>query len=131
SRRSDRDGDEPALPGAGDPAPRAGGVRPAARLFPGETHDMKCHEAKRHLDLFMDGELSVPENLKVLEHLNLCRACGAVYEGEKALRAALRARLGAERAPEGLVERLAQAKESAAPLSVLPRRRWLSIAAAA
>ena len=43
---------------------------------------MKCHESKRHLDLFMDGELSVPENLKVLEHLNLCRPCASVYEGE-------------------------------------------------
>jgi hypothetical protein len=70
---------------------------------------MKCHEAKRHLDLFMDGELSVPENLKVLEHLNLCRACGGVYEGEKALRAALKSRLGTEEAPAGLAERLAAA----------------------
>jgi anti-sigma factor RsiW len=68
---------------------------------------MKCHEAKRHLDLFMDGELSVPENLKVLEHLNLCRPCAGVYEGEKGLRAALRSRVGSERAPAGLAERLA------------------------
>lgn len=92
---------------------------------------MKCHDAKHHLDLFMDGELSVAENLKVLEHLNLCRSCAAIYEGEKALRAALRARLGSERAPEGLVDRLARAADTADPLAVLPRRRWLSIAAAA
>lgn len=92
---------------------------------------MKCHDAKHHLDLFMDGELSVPENLKVLEHLNLCRACVSVYEGEKALRAALRAKLGSERAPEGLIERLARAQDSAAPAAVFPRRRWFSIAAAA
>jgi anti-sigma factor RsiW len=93
---------------------------------------MKCHEAKRHLDLFMDGELSVPENLKVLEHLNLCRACGSVYEGEKALRAELRTQLGSEAAPAGLLEKLAG---SAAP--VVPFRRFsgrqglLSVAAAA
>jgi hypothetical protein len=68
---------------------------------------MKCHEAKRHLDLFMDGELSVPENLKVLEHLNLCRACSGIYEGEKALRASLKSSLGEVRAPAALAERLA------------------------
>jgi len=95
---------------------------------------MKCHEAKRHLDLFMDGELSVPENLKVLEHLNLCRACSSVYEGEKALRAALRARVGSEPAPLGLAERLAASIE-AAPVAAFrrpaTRQGLLSIAAAA
>ena len=93
---------------------------------------MKCHESKRHLDLFMDGELSVPENLKVLEHLNLCRPCADVYEGEKALRALLRARVGSATAPAGLAERLLQenapAARSGAPL---PRRPWYSVAAAA
>jgi anti-sigma factor RsiW len=79
---------------------------------------MKCHEAKRHLDLFMDGELSVPENLKVLEHLNLCRACSSVYEGEKALRTRLRAQVGSEAAPAGLLERLA-----GSPAPVLSFRR--------
>ena len=67
---------------------------------------MKCHESKRHLDLFMDGELSVPENLKVLEHLNLCRPCASVYEGEKALRGVLRSSAGSDRAPAGLAARL-------------------------
>ena len=43
---------------------------------------MMCHEAKRQLDLFMDGELSVADNMKVLEHLNLCRPCAGVYEGD-------------------------------------------------
>jgi anti-sigma factor (TIGR02949 family) len=95
---------------------------------------MKCHEAKRHLDLFMDGELSVPENLKVLEHLNLCRPCSGVYEGEKALRGAVRSSAGSDRAPAGLAERLV----SALPQAVLPferrassRSRLFSLAAAA
>lgn len=95
---------------------------------------MKCHEAKRHLDLFMDGELSVPENLKVLEHLNLCRPCAAVYEGEKALRGALRSRLGSETAPAGLAARLS----ASLPAEVVPfarpsssRQRLFSVAAAA
>ena len=95
---------------------------------------MKCHEAKRHLDLFMDGELSVPENLKVLEHLNLCRPCSGVYEGEKSLRGALRSTAGSDRAPAGLAARLT----ASLPASVLPfvrppssRRRLFSVAAAA
>ncbi|MBV8880117.1 MAG: zf-HC2 domain-containing protein [Planctomycetaceae bacterium] len=93
---------------------------------------MKCHEAKRHLDLFMDGELSVPENLKVLEHLNLCRPCADLYEGEKSLRALLRARAGSETAPAGLAERLlAEEAPAASPVASFPRRRWLSVAAAA
>jgi len=95
---------------------------------------MKCHEAKRHLDLFMDGELSVPENLKVLEHLNLCRPCAGVYEGEKTLRGALRSELGAIRAPEGLAAKLAGA-HAAPRLELIPpasgRFRLFSSAAAA
>lgn len=98
---------------------------------------MKCHDANHHLDLFMDGELSVPENLKVLEHLNLCRPCAGLYEGEKALRATLRARVGSGRAPEGLAEKLAgAASEFAAPTTApapapFARRRLVSVAAAA
>ncbi len=94
---------------------------------------MKCHEAKRHLDLFMDGELSVPENLKVLEHLNLCRPCGGVYDGERALRARLKSQLGSVQAPAGLAERLAAS--DAVPVAALRRptgkSRLFSVAAAA
>ena len=95
---------------------------------------MKCHESKRHLDLFMDGELSVPENLKVLEHLNLCRACASVYEGEKALRGALRSKLSDVRAPEGLAARLAGSASAPRIELVKPastRARLFSVAAAA
>ena len=103
---------------------------------------MKCHEAKHRLDLFMDGELSVPENLEVLEHLNLCVACVSVYEGEKALRASLKARLGTERAPASLYEKLSRvgvapsSKPEDKPLGVSfrsgkeDRRRWGALAAA-
>jgi len=71
----------------------------------------------------------VPENLEVLEHLNLCVACASVYEGEKALRASLKARLGTERAPASLYEKLSQV--GAAPRAVeSPRRRWSALAAA-
>lgn len=91
---------------------------------------MKCHEARRHLDLFMDGELSVQENMKVLEHLNLCRDCAGVYEGEKVLRRELKSRVGSDRAPEGLVDRLLGRLGGA--VSEFPHRRpWGSGLAAA
>jgi len=91
---------------------------------------MKCHDANHHLDLFMDGELSVPENLKVLEHLNLCRPCAGLYEGEKALRAVLRERVGSGKAPEGLAEKLTGALSGAA-VTPFVRRRLMSVVAAA
>lgn len=91
---------------------------------------MKCHEARHRLDLFMDGELSVPENLQVLEHLNLCRGCASAYEGEKALRGSLKAQLGAERAPAGLHEKLSGVgKTGRVPATIQPRR-WGALAAA-
>lgn len=91
---------------------------------------MKCHEAKRRLDLFMDGELAVPENLTVLEHLNLCEACAEVFEGEKRLRAAMKAKLGGLRAPAGLAAKLS-ASLGGGEVVVLPGRRWGVAAAAA
>jgi hypothetical protein len=97
---------------------------------------MRCHEARHRLDPFMDGEISVEENLRVLEHLNLCRACAGAFEGEKALRAVLRRTLGAsDAAPAGLEERLAAALASPAPATtrtpLRTRFRWGSLAAAA
>ena len=91
---------------------------------------MMCHEAKRQLDLFMDGELSVPDTMKVLEHLNLCRPCAGAYEGEKALRGALKSQLGSVKAPASVYEKLSRTA-SPAPVAGLPRRRWGAMAAAA
>jgi anti-sigma factor (TIGR02949 family) len=68
---------------------------------------MKCHEARRQLDLFLDGELSVQENMKVLEHLNLCRPCSGVYEGEKLVREHLKEQW-TEVAPPELIGRIRQ-----------------------
>jgi hypothetical protein len=93
---------------------------------------MKCHEATRRLDLFMDGELAVPENLQVLEHLNLCRPCAGVFEGEKRLRASLKSRLGGLRAPEALAGRLSAAlRGDVEPFRPAASGRWGMVAAAA
>lgn len=75
---------------------------------------MKCHETRHRIDLFMDGELSVEENFKVLEHLNLCRSCAEAFEAEKALREGLRAKWN-EKAPPELAGRI-RAKMGRRPL---------------
>ena len=41
---------------------------------------MNCTKTRRQLDMYMDSELSVPENMEVLEHLNLCRTCQDVFQ---------------------------------------------------
>ena len=70
------------------------------------TKDMNCHESKRRLDLFLDGELNVDVKLEVLQHLNRCPSCARICEGEKELRSLLRDNLGRDRAPEGLRNRV-------------------------
>ena len=87
---------------------------------------MKCHEARRLLDVFHDGELSVSENMKILEHLNLCVPCAEVYEGENALRTALKGQMGAVQAPAELDGRIRRRLDPSAPLP-----RWRMGAAAA
>lgn len=90
---------------------------------------MNCVESKRYLDLFLDGELDVETNLKVLEHLNLCPPCSKVFEGERWLGGEIRSRLSEEKAPAELVGRLQQAiaREGIAASS----RRWGSVASLA
>lgn len=92
---------------------------------------MKCHEAKRRLDLFMDGELEVPGNMQVLEHLNLCRPCAGVFEGEQKLRTSMKSSLGALRAPAGLAPRLSASLAGTAAFPGKTSRRWGMVAAAA
>ena len=67
---------------------------------------MNCVDAKRHLDLFLDGELDVETNLKVLEHLNLCSGCAKTFEGERWLGGEVRRKLCENKAPDALKNRI-------------------------
>ena len=58
---------------------------------------MNCTKTRRQLDMYMDSELSVPENMEVLEHLNLCRTCQDVFQIEEKLRSGLAALQGSGR----------------------------------
>ncbi len=85
---------------------------------------MNCTEAKRYLDLFLDGELDVEQNLKVLEHLNLCTCCSKIFDGEKVLATEI-AKAAGECCPEGLKRRCVMALDREG------RGAWRTWAAAA
>lgn len=55
---------------------------------------MNCNDAKRHLELFLDGELGVEANLEILRHLSMCPPCSRIFEGEKQLLELVRERGG-------------------------------------
>jgi anti-sigma factor RsiW len=93
---------------------------------------MNCTKARRKLDMYMDSELSVPENMEVLEHLNLCRACQEVFSVEEKLRDVLKIELARPEPPSGLADRVRHAlRETPRTLSAAPRRRGWNIALAA
>jgi anti-sigma factor RsiW len=83
--------------------------------------------------MYMDSELSVPENMEVLEHLNLCRSCQEVFQVEEKLRDALKVELGRPEPPAGLADRVKLALREAPPrpAATFARRGWKLAAAAA
>jgi anti-sigma factor RsiW len=93
---------------------------------------MNCTKTLRRLDMYMDSELSVPENMEVLEHLNLCRSCQDVFQVEEKLRDTLKVELARPEPPAGLADRVRRAVREAPPQpAVIHRRRWWKVAAVA
>ena len=98
---------------------------------------MNCAEAKDLVHLYLDQELDLVRVVDVDKHLQSCTACRALYDEQRALRAAVRRDVTYHRAPGELRERLrfslrGQADE---PVRTHARRqrRWntgLAIAAA-
>jgi anti-sigma factor RsiW len=93
---------------------------------------INCIQARRRLDMYMDNELSVPENLEVLEHLNLCLACRDVFGTEERLRVILKAELSSPAPPARLAGRIRMALRGSPRTSrwVLPWQNWKFAAAA-
>jgi anti-sigma factor RsiW len=94
---------------------------------------MNCTKARRQLDMYMDSELSVPENMEVLEHLNLCRACQDVFQVEEKLRDVLKVELARPEPPAGLADRVKRSLREAPPkpTASVARRGWKIAATAA
>lgn len=79
---------------------------------------MRCEEARQYLYPFIDGQIDVERNVQVLAHLNVCPACGAMFESEKRLTELVREKGAPDKAPAALRERCLRA------LSREDRRRW-------
>lgn len=67
---------------------------------------MICKELTKHIDPFLDDEISVLENLRVQAHLALCANCRAVVKSEVALRSLIEANALQDTAPDHLREKI-------------------------
>ena len=50
---------------------------------------MNCQSARKYLYAFADGELGVPDNCEVLDHLKMCQACSSVVAEHQSMRVIL------------------------------------------
>jgi anti-sigma factor RsiW len=93
---------------------------------------MKHTDFAAQLDAYVDGELVGNEARDMEGHARECAACAHTHERHLALRAAIRERLPALRAPGELRSRVRQAVRAAAgvtPARPQPDWRWLAAAA--
>jgi Putative zinc-finger len=67
---------------------------------------VNCLACRQHLEPYLDDELSVKDNVAVLDHVTGCSPCQDVFNAEKRIRETLRARLLRETCPPQVVERL-------------------------
>jgi Putative zinc-finger len=66
---------------------------------------MNCQACRQHLEPYLDDELSVKDNVAVLDHVTACGACQDVFNGEKRIRDTLRTRLAQETCPVAVADR--------------------------
>ncbi len=91
---------------------------------------MNCREFRKFVGAFADGELDVTENLRALEHLNMCPVCTARVTQVNRMREALVRIYGRTDVPADLADkvRLALDRAEGAPDAVIPMPgmvRWI------
>lgn len=67
--------------------------------------ELDCPEALRHLQEYIDGEMSDAKLAEISAHLAACYPCGDRVDFERHLRAVIR-RNAVDRAPEGLLTKV-------------------------
>jgi anti-sigma factor RsiW len=67
---------------------------------------MKCHEFVRAIDLYLDGELSVMQTLRMHGHVAFCESCRRVMASEATLHSALTVETQEEEPPVSFRERI-------------------------
>ncbi len=71
-----------------------------------ENGEIDCHAAMRHVDAFLDGELTEAEADEIRRHLDACEDCLDVADAEAAVKALVKRCCGGPPAPDGLRARL-------------------------
>lgn len=69
---------------------------------------MNCRDAAKIMDAYADGELELANAVALEEHLNVCQRCRGIERNLGALRGAVQAHTGLERAPAELRARVTQ-----------------------
>lgn len=76
---------------------------------------MNCAFLRRHLGVFIDGELDPATLIDFEQHLAVCAGCQEALSFEQSFRRQVREALGGVRAPEGLRDRIRVALDAAPP----------------
>ncbi len=93
---------------------------------------MDCEVVQKFLQVYVDGEFDEAERHEVESHLSTCPTCRARAEYERRFRDAIRTRLVAPAAPEGLRDRIKRdMAEYHSPRHIPRSLMWGSIPAAA
>ncbi|MFC1587388.1 zf-HC2 domain-containing protein [Planctomycetota bacterium] len=72
---------------------------------------MNCQEARMHIFLYLDGDLSGERKEEVCDHLAQCNGCSAMLEQEKGFQNVVKSRCREEAAPLGLADRILESLE--------------------
>ena len=96
---------------------------------------MSCRLLRKHLDVYVDGELDPATQIEFERHIAVCSGCQELLSFQRAFKAEIRRRLAATAAPDSLRARIHVALEHApSPESALrPERapifRWVPVRA--
>ena len=93
---------------------------------------MKCEEAGRFIDAYLDSELELSQRVELERHLSLCRSCSSLVQEGQEFRSFFRANAPKYKAPPQLrIKVLATARREKAKLTfALLRQPWAYAAAA-
>lgn len=95
------------LPNMEHGARKSGDVEPFSTAHcVGAADFYSCDEAIRRLNDYLDHELTEPERVVVIKHLEICKSCFSRFTFEQTLIVSLRRKVTCLHAPEGLLQRL-------------------------
>lgn len=83
---------------------------------------MNCHQFRKYLYAFADGQIDVKSNCDLLDHLKLCAACSRIVDQHQALKSLIVASAARASVPAGLEARIRAAIEPAPKVTKKPAR---------